>query len=54
LPSIQRAYVVDDWYIIAYEPIRDLKNKVDRMLPAFAISSLLSFKIQKESNNQAL
>jgi len=32
LPWIQRAYVVDDWYITAYEPIRDFQNKVVGML----------------------
>lgn len=28
LPWIQRAYVVDDWYITAYEPIRDFGGKI--------------------------
>jgi two-component system, NtrC family, sensor kinase len=28
LPWIQRAYVVDDWYITAYEPIRDFGDKI--------------------------
>jgi two-component system, NtrC family, sensor kinase len=28
----QRAFVVDDWYITAYEPIRDIEGKVVGML----------------------
>lgn len=28
LPWIQRAYVVDDWYITAYEPIQDFGGKI--------------------------
>lgn len=32
LPWIQRAYVVDDWYITAYEPIRDVQDKIVGML----------------------
>ena len=32
LPWIQRAYVVDDWYITAYEPIRDIAGKIVGML----------------------
>jgi two-component system NtrC family sensor kinase len=28
LPWIDRAYVVNNWYITAYEPIRDISNKV--------------------------
>jgi two-component system, NtrC family, sensor kinase len=28
LSWIQRAYVVDDWYITAYEPIRDVQDKI--------------------------
>jgi len=32
LPWIHRAYVVDDWYITAYEPIRDFQDKIVGML----------------------
>jgi len=32
LPWMQRAYVVDDWYITAYEPIRDFQGKIAGML----------------------
>jgi len=32
LPWVQRAYVVDDWYITAYEPIRDFEHKIVGML----------------------
>jgi two-component system NtrC family sensor kinase len=28
LPWIQRAFVVDDWYITAYEPIKDIQGKI--------------------------
>jgi two-component system NtrC family sensor kinase len=28
LSWIQRAYVVDDWYITAYEPIRDIQDQI--------------------------
>jgi two-component system NtrC family sensor kinase len=28
LPWIQRAFVVDNWYITAYEPIRDIQDKI--------------------------
>ncbi len=31
-PWIQRAYVVDGWYITAYEPIRDFQDKIVGML----------------------
>jgi two-component system NtrC family sensor kinase len=29
---MHRAYVVDDWYITAYEPIRDFQDKIVGML----------------------
>jgi two-component system NtrC family sensor kinase len=32
LPWVQRAYVVDDWYITAYGPIRDFQDKIVGML----------------------
>jgi two-component system NtrC family sensor kinase len=32
LPWIRRAFVVDDWYITAYEPIRDVQDKIVGML----------------------
>lgn len=32
LPWIHRAFVVDDWYITAYEPIRDVQDKIVGML----------------------
>jgi two-component system NtrC family sensor kinase len=32
VPWIQRAFVVDDWYITAYEPIRDIENNIVGML----------------------
>jgi len=32
VPWIQRAFVVDDWYITAYEPIRDVQDKIVGML----------------------
>jgi two-component system, NtrC family, sensor kinase len=32
LPWIQRAFVVDDWYITAYEPIRDIHDRIVGML----------------------
>jgi two-component system NtrC family sensor kinase len=32
LPWIKRAFVVDDWYITAYEPIRDIENRIVGML----------------------
>ena len=32
IPWIHRAYVVDDWYITAYEPIRDVQDKIVGML----------------------
>ncbi len=32
MPWVQRAFVVDDWYITAYEPIRDIQDKIIGML----------------------
>ncbi len=32
VPWIHRAFVVDDWYITAYEPIRDVQDKIVGML----------------------
>lgn len=32
LPWMQRAHVVDDWYITSYEPIRDFQDKIIGML----------------------
>ncbi len=32
IPWIHRAFVVDDWYITAYEPIRDIQNNIVGML----------------------
>jgi len=32
IPWIHRAFVVDDWYITAYEPIRDVEGKIVGML----------------------
>jgi two-component system NtrC family sensor kinase len=32
LPWIHRAFVVDDWYITAYEPIRDIHDQIIGML----------------------
>ncbi len=32
IPWIQRAFVVDDWYITAYEPIYDIQGKIVGML----------------------
>jgi two-component system, NtrC family, sensor kinase len=32
IPWVRRAFVVDDWYITAYEPIRDIEDKIVGML----------------------
>jgi two-component system NtrC family sensor kinase len=32
VPWVQRAFVVDDWYITAYEPIRDIQGSIAGML----------------------
>jgi len=43
LPWIQRAYVVDDWYITAYEPIRDIAGKIVGMLYVGLLESKYAF-----------
>lgn len=32
IPWVQRAFVVDDWYITAYEPIKDVQDRIVGML----------------------
>ena len=46
LPWIHRAFVVDDWYITAYEPIRDVQNKIVGMLYVGLLES--KYAIMKE------
>jgi two-component system NtrC family sensor kinase len=46
LPWIQRAFVVDDWYITAYEPIRDVQDKIVGMLYVGLLES--KYAIMKE------
>jgi two-component system NtrC family sensor kinase len=46
LPWIQRAFVVDDWYITAYEPIRDIQDKIVGILYVGMLES--KYAIMKE------
>jgi two-component system NtrC family sensor kinase len=46
LPWIHRAFVVDDWYITAYEPIRDVQDKIVGMLYVGLLES--KYAIMKE------
>ena len=46
LPWIHRAFVVDDWYITAYEPMRDVQNKIVGMLYVGLLES--KYAIMKE------
>ncbi len=45
-PWIQRAFVVDDWYITAYEPIRDVQDKIVGMLYVGMLES--KYSLMKE------
>jgi two-component system NtrC family sensor kinase len=42
-PWVQRAFVVDDWYITAYEPIVDIQNKIVGMLYVGMMESKYAF-----------
>ncbi len=46
MPWIHRAFVVDDWYITAYEPIRDLQDKIVGMLYVGMLES--KYAVMKE------
>jgi two-component system NtrC family sensor kinase len=46
LPWIQRAFVVDDWYITAYEPIRDIDDKIVGILYVGMLES--KYAVMKE------
>jgi len=46
LPWIQRAFVVDDWYITSYEPIRDVQDKIVGILYVGMLES--KYAIMKE------
>ena len=46
IPWIQRAFVVDDWYITAYEPIRDVDDKIVGMLYVGMLES--KYAVMKE------
>jgi two-component system NtrC family sensor kinase len=46
MPWIQRAFVVDDWYITAYEPIRDIDDKIVGILYVGMLES--KYSLMKE------
>jgi two-component system NtrC family sensor kinase len=46
-PWVQRAFVVDDWYITAYEPIVDIQNKIVGMLYVGMMESKYAFMKEK-------
>jgi len=46
LPWIHRAFVVDDWYITAYEPIRDIQEKIVGILYVGLLES--KYAVMKE------
>lgn len=46
IPWVRRAFVVDDWYITAYEPIRDIDGKIVGMLYVGMLES--KYAVMKE------
>jgi two-component system NtrC family sensor kinase len=46
MPWIQRAFVVEDWYITAYEPIRDIQDKIVGILYVGMLES--KYSLMKE------
>ena len=46
IPWIQRAFVVDDWYITAYEPIRDIQDNIVGLLYVGMLES--KYAVMKE------
>ncbi len=46
IPWIHRAFVVEDWYITAYEPIRDVQNNIVGMLYVGMLES--KYAVMKE------
>ena len=46
LPWVHRAFVVDDWYITAYEPIRDIQGKIVGILYVGMLES--KYTVMKE------
>ncbi|HSB04861.1 MAG TPA: cache domain-containing protein [Thermodesulfobacteriota bacterium] len=46
LPWVQRAFVVDDWYITAYEPIRDIDDRIIGILYVGMLES--KYTVMKE------